>query len=120
MTELEKLEGYFNHLKANAGLLGGNIGTWETWSSSSIKQAINSGCSTRYLLRFTEIKSNESIKHDDPNEIEKRLRRLYNELSKGSDRAGQIISGLLKRDYNMSSLMTYEQWWRNKQLNKII
>lgn len=100
MTELEKLEGYFNHLKANAGLLGGNIGTWETWSSSSINQAIN--------------------KHDDPNEIEKRLRRLYNELSKGSDRAGQIISGLLKRDYSMSSLMTYEQWWRNKQLNKII
>jgi hypothetical protein len=96
MTELEKLEGYFNHLKANAGLLGGNIGTWETWSSSSIKQAIA------------------------PNEIEKRLRRLYNELSKGSDRAGQIISGLLKRDYSMSSLMTYEQWWRNKQLNKII
>lgn len=91
MTELEKLEGYFNHLKANAGLLGGNIGTWETWSSSN-----------------------------DTNEIEKRLRRLYNELSKGSDRAGQIISGLLKRDYSMSSLMTYEQWWRNKQLNKII
>lgn len=99
MTELEKLEGYFNHLKANAGLFS-NIGTWETWSSSSINQAIN--------------------KHDDPNEIEKKLRRLYNELSKGSDRAGQIISGLLKRDYSMSSLMTYEQWWRNKQLNKII
>jgi hypothetical protein len=107
---LERLKGYHDHLYANAQMLGVSIFKWEDVYDKCIH--IVSLINDRELEDLLDVQIEANI------EIE--LKCIYRELNIASKKAGSLISKLLGSSYKMSSLMTYEQWWRNKQLNKIV
>ena len=89
-SRLEILEAYHKHLSANARMYSVAIGSWDFYKKKSIKY------------------------------IEQSLKSTYNEINAMQSRASKMISILTKGDYNMSSLKSIEQWYRENQLSDLL